>query len=117
LGEHDFYAGVVERAGCGYLLDVNNIYVSSQNHGFSPHEYLARIDASRVLQVHVAGHSRLPDGTLVDTHDQQVIAAVWDLYRATFRSRAMPTLLEWDDHIPPLDTAVAELQRAKQVRA
>jgi uncharacterized protein (UPF0276 family) len=117
MSEHDFYAGVVERAGCGYLLDVNNAYVSSQNHGFSPTEYLARIDLSRVLQVHVAGHTRLGNGTLVDTHDQHVIEAVWELYRETFRSSPAPTLLEWDDHIPPLTVALAELERGRQVRA
>jgi len=117
MTEWDFYAGVVERAGCGFMLDINNIYVSSQNHRFSPAEYLARIDFSRVLQVHVAGHTREPNGVIIDTHDQAVSDDVWALYRRAFREHPFPTLLEWDDHIPPLAEAVAELQRAKAVRA
>ena len=117
LTEWDFYAQVVERAGCGFLLDINNIYVSSQNHRFSPADYLDRIDLSRVLQIHLAGHTREPNGTLIDTHDQPVAQDVWRLYAETFRRRPCPTLLEWDERIPPLEEAVAELQRAKAVRA
>jgi uncharacterized protein (UPF0276 family) len=117
MSEWDFYAAVVERAGCWFMLDINNIYVSSQNHHFDPNQYLARIDFSRVLQVHVAGHTREPNGTLIDTHDQPVTDAVWRLYAQAFREHAFPTLLEWDDHIPPLQEALAELRRAEAVRA
>lgn len=117
MTEWDFYAAVVERAACGFMLDINNIYVSSQNHRFAAHDYLARIDLSRVLQVHVAGHTREPNGTIIDTHDHPVADEVWQLYAWTFRQRPFPTLLEWDDRIPPLNEAVAELQRAKAVRA
>jgi len=114
LTEWEFYAGIVERAGCHFMLDVNNIYVSSQNHGFSAEQYLAAIDFSRVLQVHVAGHSRDPSGILVDTHDQPVADAVWQLYRSAMRRAPRPTLLEWDAHIPPLAEVLAELARAKE---
>lgn len=117
MSEWDFYAGVVERAGCWFMLDINNIYVSSQNHRFSPLDYLNRIDFSRVLQAHIAGHTREPSGLIIDTHDQPVIDAVWQLYAEAFRANPFPTLLEWDDHIPPLAAALAELGRAKQVRA
>jgi uncharacterized protein len=117
MSEWEFYARVVERAGCWFMLDINNIYVSSQNHRFLPSEYLARIDFSRVLQVHVAGHTREPNGIIIDTHDQPVADAVWQLYRQAYREHAFPTLLEWDDHIPPLAEALAELGRAKQERA
>ena len=117
MPEWEFYAGVVERAGCWFMLDINNLYVSSQNHRFSAADYLARIDFSRVLQVHIAGHTREPDGTLIDTHDHPVADAVWRLYADAFRRQPFPTLLEWDDHIPPLADAVAELGRAKAVRA
>ena len=99
------------------MLDINNIYVSSQNHRFLPSEYLARIDFSRVLQVHVAGHTREANGTIIDTHDQPVAGAVWQLYAQAYRAQPFPTLLEWDDHIPPLAQALAELGRAKQERA
>jgi len=118
LSEWDFYTRVVRDAGCHYLLDINNIYVSSQNHDFDAHEYLAAIDFSRVLQVHLAGHTREPDGTLVDTHDQPVCDAVWQVYRQAWqRGGPFPTLLEWDAHIPPLPDVLAELERARVVRA
>lgn len=117
MTEWDFFAEVVERAECGFMLDLNNVYVSSENHRFSPTDYLARIDLSRVLQVHVAGHTREANGTLIDTHDQPVADAVWQLYAQTFRRQAFPTLLEWDAHIPPLVDALSELARAKAVRA
>lgn len=117
MSEWDFYAQVVERAGCWFMLDINNIYVSSQNHRFSPSDYLARIDFARVLQVHIAGHTCEPNGTIIDTHDQPVAAAVWALYADAFRRQPFPTLLEWDDRIPPLAEVVSELERAKAVRA
>jgi len=116
MTEWDFYTQVVERAGCGFMLDINNVYVSSQNHRFSPADYLARIDLSRVLQVHIAGHTREPNGILIDTHDQPVVDAVWELYASAFRRLPFPTLLEWDDRIPPLSDAVSELRRAEVVR-
>jgi uncharacterized protein (UPF0276 family) len=99
------------------MLDINNIYVSSQNHRFSPDSYLSRIDFSRVLQVHVAGHTTEANGTLIDTHDHSVADAVWRLYAEAYRAHPFPTLLEWDSQIPPLATAVAELERARQERA
>jgi uncharacterized protein (UPF0276 family) len=117
MPEWEFYAQVVERAGCGFLLDINNIYVSSQNHRFSPADYLARIDLSRVLQVHIAGHTREPDGCIIDTHDHPVADPVWELYAKAFRQRPCPTLLEWDARIPPLRETLAELERARTVRA
>jgi uncharacterized protein (UPF0276 family) len=117
LSEWDFYAGVVERAGCWFMLDINNVYVSSQNHRFSAADYLSRIDFSRVLQVHIAGHTREPNGTLIDTHDHPVADPVWQLYAHAYRKQAFPTLLEWDDHVPPLAAALAELHRAKTERA
>jgi len=117
LTEWAFYTAVVEAAGCAYLLDINNIYVSGQNHGFDPETYLQAIDYTRVLQVHLAGHSREPDGTLVDTHDHPVADAVWALYaRAWALGGPFPTLLEWDDHIPPMPELLALLDHARTVR-
>lgn len=117
LSEQDFYAEVVERSGCWFMLDINNVHVSSHNHGFSAESYLERIDFSRVLQVHVAGHMQLPNGALLDTHDHPVADAVWQLYARAFERSPFPTLLEWDERIPPLSEALAQLERAKQVRA
>ena len=118
LTEAEFFAAVVREAGCWSLLDLNNVYVSSQNHGFDPDEYLAAVDFSRVLQVHLAGHTREPSGTIVDTHDQPVADAVWALYARTWKMHGpFPTLLEWDAKIPPMPEVLAELAKAKAVRA
>jgi uncharacterized protein (UPF0276 family) len=117
LTEWDFYAAVVREAGCWALLDVNNVYVSSQNHGFDPDAYLAAIDFSRVLQVHIAGHAREPSGVIVDTHDHPVASPVWALYaRAWKLGGPFPTLLEWDAHIPPMPDVLAELAKAREAR-
>ena len=117
LSEWEFYTRVVEESGCYYLLDINNVYVSSENHGFDAETYLASIDYSRVLQVHLAGHTRQPDGTLVDTHDHPVCDAVFRLYRRAWKAGGpFPTLLEWDDRIPPMPEALAELEKARTLR-
>jgi len=117
MTEWEFVAAVVREADCGLLLDVNNVFVSSRNHGFDPLDYLRAMDFSRVLQVHVAGHSREPDGTLVDTHDHPVTDDVWALYaRAWELGGPFPTLLEWDEKIPPLDEVLAVLARARTAR-
>jgi uncharacterized protein (UPF0276 family) len=118
MSEHEFHAAVVRESGCWSLLDVNNIYVSSQNHGFDPDAYLAAVDFSRVLQVHVAGHTREENGTIVDTHDHHVADAVWALYARAWKiGGPFPTLLEWDASIPPLPELLAELAKAKAARA
>jgi uncharacterized protein len=118
MSEHEFYTRVVRDAGCHFMLDVNNIYVSSINHGFDARDYLAAIDFGRVLQVHLAGHQRMPDGTIVDTHDRPVCKAVWRLYAEAWAlGGPFPTLLEWDDDIPAMPDAIAELERARVVRA
>lgn len=118
MSEWDFYAAVVRESGCWSLLDVNNVYVSSQNHGFDPREYLRSVDFSRVLQVHLAGHTQEPDGTLVDTHDHAVASAVWSLYADAWRlGGPFPTMLEWDARIPPMPEVLAELDKAREARA
>lgn len=117
MSEHEFYAKVIRESGCWSLLDVNNIYVSSQNHHFDPDAYLAAIDFSRVLQAHVAGHTREDGSTIVDTHDRHVDDAVWALYaRAWKMGGPFPTLLEWDAKIPELPELLAELAKAKEAR-
>ncbi len=118
MTEAAFYGAVIREAGCHALLDINNIYVSSQNHGFDPLAYLESIDFSRVLQVHLAGHTREPDGTLIDTHDAPVPDPVWALYRAAWqRGGPFPTMIERDDRIPELPVLLEELSRARTFRA
>jgi uncharacterized protein (UPF0276 family) len=118
LPEWAFVSRVVEAADCGLLLDLNNVYVSSVNHGFDPLAYLDAVPWERVLYVHLAGHEARPDGLLHDTHDRAVDDAVLGLYAEAWRRGGpFPTLLEWDADVPPLERAVAELHRAKAVRA
>jgi uncharacterized protein (UPF0276 family) len=115
LTEWEFLAELCRRADCGVLLDVNNVFVSAHNHGFSPQAFLDGIPVDRVGQVHLAGHS--DEGThLLDTHDHPVCESVWDLYRAVVaRFGPIPTLIERDDDIPPLEELVAESHRAVQI--
>jgi uncharacterized protein (UPF0276 family) len=114
--EWDFLAEVVERADCGILLDVNNIFVSAVNHGFDPDDYLERIPTDRVVQIHLAGHS-IKEGYRLDTHDAPVCDAVWDLYgKAIERFGSVSTLIEWDGKIPDFERLVQEAARARAVR-
>jgi uncharacterized protein len=115
LTEWQFLAAIAERADCLILLDVNNIYVSAVNHEFDPFEYLNAIPVERVQQIHLAGHED-HGSYLVDTHDHAVCDPVWELYAAALR-RCGPvsTMIERDDHIPPLAELCAELTQARAV--
>lgn len=116
IPEAEFLARLATATGCGLLLDVNNVHVSSFNHGLDPLEYLERVPVDHIVQIHLAGPS--DHGThLIDTHDHPVPDAVWPLYaRACERCGPVATLLEWDANIPPFTELLAELGKAKQVR-
>jgi uncharacterized protein len=115
MTEWEFLREVAQRADCAILLDINNIYVSSVNHGFDPMTYLTAIPRERVRQFHLAGHSDL-GGHLIDTHDHPIVQPVWDLYRAAIaKFGAVPTMIERDDNIPPLAELVAELNIARDL--
>ena len=115
MPEWEFLARVAERADCGILLDVNNVYVSAHNHGFDAHTYLDAIPPERVFQIHLAGHSESPP-LLIDTHDHAVCDGVWALYEHTIaRIGAVSTSIEWDDHIPPFEELLAEARRARKL--
>lgn len=117
MKEWEFINEIVRRADCGILLDVNNVYVSSFNHGFDPLEYLNAIPKDRVGQIHLAGHSN--NGThLVDTHDAPISEPVWDLYRwVTENFPAVSTMIERDGNIPEWSMLEAELMRVKEIRS
>lgn len=117
MTEWQFLNEVVERADCGILLDVNNIYVSSQNHRFDPLDYVRAISPERVGQVHIAGHTRY-EKYILDTHDHPVCDPVWDLYAAVIeRCGPTNTLLEWDANIPSFEEVFAEAQKARRFLA
>ena len=114
MTEWEFLNEVVERADCGILLDVNNIYVSSMNHSFNPMDYVNAIDPERVGQMHIAGHSKY-EKYILDTHDHPVIDPVWKLYeRALERCGPTNTLLEWDAHIPSFEEVHREALKARK---
>jgi uncharacterized protein (UPF0276 family) len=117
MSEWEFLTAVAEQADCGILLDVNNVYVSSKNHGFSSHEYISSVPASRVVEIHLAGHT--DNGTyLLDSHDTTVAPEVWDLYGYALQHLGqVPTLIEWDDQIPELDILIAESRKAAWLEA
>jgi uncharacterized protein (UPF0276 family) len=115
LTEWEFLAEVVTRAGAGILLDVNNVFVSATNHGFSPEAYLDGVPAERVRQIHLAGHSD-GGGFLLDDHGSRVTSDVWRLYeRALARFGSVPTIIEWDERVPPLAELEAEAEHARAV--
>jgi len=117
MPEWEFLGAVAERADCGILLDVNNVYVSAVNHGFAADAYIDGVPAARVGQIHLAGHS--DKGThLLDAHDGPVVEAVWCLYRrAVRRLGRVSTLVEWDERIPELEVVLAEAERARTAEA
>ncbi len=115
--EWQFLSHIANEADCLLLLDVNNVYVSSVNHGFDPLYYLSGLPANRIQQIHLAGHSDNGDH-IVDTHDHPVAPAVWSLYRDACRLfGSVPAMIERDDNIPALSELLAEVATARSVAA
>ena len=112
--ELDFLLAVLQESGCELLLDLNNLFVNSQNHHYSAGDFLAALPAERIRYYHVAGFYAHPKGWLIDTHDSGVSPEVSALLREAWqRFGPRPTLLEWDNDIPPLETLLDELQRLR----
>lgn len=117
MTEWDFTMAVAEESDSLILLDINNIYVSAVNHGFDPLEYLDGISVDRVQQHHLAGHSQY-EGYIIDTHDNDIVQGVWDLYaEAVKRYGDVSTMIERDDNIPELPELLSELQAARDIFA
>ena len=116
MPEWEFLSEIAEKADCGILLDCNNIYVSSRNHGFDGNDYVDAIPAERIVQVHLAGHT--DKGLyLLDTHSDHVKDEVWDLYRRTIRRTGpVSTLIEWDEDIPTWEVLAEEARMARALR-
>ena len=116
MTEWEFLTAIAEEADVGLLLDVNNIYVSSFNHGFDPRDFVDGVPHARVAQIHLAGHTNYGK-YIIDTHSAAVIDPVWDLYRQTIeRCGPVSTLVEWDDDIPPFAELCAEADKARAIR-
>jgi uncharacterized protein (UPF0276 family) len=117
MSEWEFVTEVATRADCWLLFDVNNVYVSSFNHGFASGDFLNGVPRDRIVQFHVAGHSH-EESHIVDTHDHPVCDEVWDLYRdAVAHFGPVSTMIERDDNIPPLAELVEELDHARGIAA
>ncbi len=120
MSETDFIRAVVRRTGCGLLLDVNNVFVSATNHGFSACQYLADFPLAAVGEIHLAGHAEQSDDEdgplLIDSHDRPVAEAVWNLFESVVeRMPAIPTLIEWDGDIPEWPRLQAEAAAAQAI--
>jgi uncharacterized protein (UPF0276 family) len=120
MSEIEFLRAVVQRTGCGLLLDVNNVHVSAVNHGFNATAYIDAFPMRYVGEIHLAGFAEDCDSAgaplLIDDHGRPVGDAVWDLYRRTLaRGCFAPTLIEWDNNVPPFAVLAAEAERARGV--
>ncbi len=120
MSETDFIRAIARRTGCGLLLDINNVFVSATNHGFSAREYLADFPLSHVGEIHLAGHAEQADDEgyplLIDSHDGPVANAVWKLYEIVIaQCGPIPTLVEWDSNIPDWPILKAEAAAAQAI--
>jgi uncharacterized protein len=119
ITEPDFLTSIVDNTGCKLLLDINNVYVNSQNHKFDPKKYIDLISANMIGEIHLAGHQRnkIDDSRsiIIDSHNNKVCDAVWQLYDYCIkRNGKFPTLIEWDDDIPDLRVLISEHDKANQ---
>jgi uncharacterized protein len=120
MSETDFIRDVARRTGCGLLLDVNNVFVSAANHGFSAPDYLSDFPLANVGEIHLAGHAEASDDEgdllLIDSHDGPVADAVWKLFEIVISRRGpVPTLVEWDSKIPDWPILKAEAVAAQAI--
>jgi uncharacterized protein (UPF0276 family) len=120
FSETDFIRAVAQRTGCGLLLDINNVFVSATNHGFSALDYLANFPIAQVGEIHLAGHAEQADDEgerlLIDSHDGPVAGAVWRLYEIIIgRAGPVPTLVEWDSNIPDWPILKAQAAAAQAI--
>jgi uncharacterized protein (UPF0276 family) len=120
MPEYEFINKLVKNTSCGVLLDVNNIYVNSQNHDFNPYEYIRNIPTKCIEEIHLAGHSVIDVGNKkvrIDTHDNLVENEVWNLYYYTISEKGVvPTLIEWDQKFPELDVVLGEAEKARKIQ-
>jgi len=115
MGEAEFVRAVLEEADCWLLLDVNNIYVNSINHGYDAIDFLRTMPARRIAYLHVAGHYVEPDGLIIDTHGAPVIDPVWQLLEETYATFGVsPTLLERDFNVPVLPELLTEVETIRR---
>lgn len=118
ISEYEYLNRLCEEADCLLMLDINNVFVSCENHTWDPYEYISKIDGQRVWQHHLAGHTYSYAGKIIiDTHDQPVREEVWDLYAHAVKCFGkVSTMIERDDNIPELKELIDEINIARQVQ-
>ena len=117
LTELEFTLGVLQESGCSMLLDVNNIYVNSVNHGYNASDFLAGLPSSKIVYGHIAGHYNEADDLIVDTHGANVIEPVWELLRQAYQIHGLfPTVLERDFNIPAMAELLVEVERIRDIQ-
>ncbi len=117
MEETEFLQNIIRRTGCGLLLDVNNVYVSAQNCGYSARDYISAVGIEHVGEIHLAGHSQddsvAEEILLIDAHDREVAQQVWSLFEYTLAlGGAQPSLIEWDNSVPEFEILMGEMQKA-----
>ena len=120
MEEYELMNAVAEKTGCKILLDINNIYVQAHNHQKDPYEYIDAIKAKYIGEIHLAGFSEFAANDkqtiLIDTHSKPVHDPVWELYGYAIEKLGhVPTLIEWDDDLPPLSVLLGEAEKARNV--
>lgn len=119
IPEAEFFVAIAERTGCGLLLDINNVFVSAENHGFDARTYLDQVPVEKVGEIHLAGHARNKVGDeeiLIDDHGSRVCEKVWNLFEYyTGKGNAIPVLIEWDSEIPELEVLLDEANKARDI--
>lgn len=117
--EWEFITAVAQQAGCGILLDVSNVYVNAINLGFHASNYISSLTPEHIQQIHLGGFTESSinnNNILIDSHDKPIHANVWELFQETIqRVGHKPTIIEWDNHLPPLDTLMLEAYRAENI--
>jgi uncharacterized protein (UPF0276 family) len=117
MTEQEFTLSVLQESGCLMLLDVNNIYVNSINHGYDPEAFLAAMPTGRIVYGHIAGHYDEADDLKIDTHGADVIEPVWQLLKKAYEIHGVfPTLLERDFNIPPINELLLEMEKIRSIQ-
>lgn len=118
MSEIDFINNIVSEADCNLLLDVNNVYVNGFNHHYNPKEFIPKLDLSKVKYIHMAGHTKVAPDLIIDTHGENIIDPVYDLFQFTMElmQRDVPVLLERDFNIPELDVLQYEMDQLQTIK-
>jgi uncharacterized protein (UPF0276 family) len=116
MSESAFISAIVEKSGCKLLLDVNNVYVNAFNHGYDPKTFISELPLSEVAYIHMAGHEKVAPDLIIDTHGQDIIDPVYELFEWTVpHLNPVPVLLERDFNIPEMNVLRGEMDRLRSI--